>query len=76
MENKKWTWRAQLAREKGSALYGGFTANYEKATERMKEQFPGNYVVEEYYDSGVHRFELRLKFDTPEDETWFLLTNE
>ena len=75
MENKKITWRTELAREKGSALYGDFRANYDKVTERMKKKYPGNYIVEEYFDSNSLTFDLRLKFDTSEDEIIFLLKN-
>lgn len=75
MENKKPTWRTELARERVSLL-GTFNVTYERATERMKAKYPGNYIVEEYYDGKDHCFNLRLKFDTPEDETWFMLKNE
>ena len=75
MDNKKWTWRDELTRHKGSFM-SDFKANYDIATESMKSKYPGNYVVEEYYDSRTGGFGLRLKFDTPEDETFFLLQNE
>lgn len=75
MTDKKLTWRDHLTRVRGSH-FGNHAANYEKPTERMKEKYPGNYIIEEYYNSKTHTFDLRLKFDTPEDETWFLLRNE
>lgn len=75
MNDKKQTWRDSLARERGSH-FGNHTANYEGTTQRMKEKYPGNYIVEEYFNSDRLAWDLRLKFDTPEDETWFLLSNE
>lgn len=45
-------------------------------TETMKRIFPGEYVVEEYYNKEYMVMDLRLKFATPEDETVFLLKYE
>ena len=42
----------------------------------MKMVFPGEYVVEEYFNKNTMVVDLRLKFTTPEDETWFLLQYE
>ena len=47
MENKKITWRSELAKERGSFMGGKFDATYTEATERMKAKYPGNYIVEE-----------------------------
>jgi hypothetical protein len=55
---------------------GKFDATYEDATRRMKAKYPGNYIVEEYYNATDHIWDLRLRFDNPEDETWFMLKNE
>lgn len=72
MENKKLTWRDALKRLKGNFQ----ETDYANAERQMKERYPGNYIVEEYYNSAIHNWDLRLKFNTPEDETWFLLRNE
>jgi hypothetical protein len=74
--NKKLTWRDALSRERGSAFGNDFTATYTAATERMREKYPGEYIVEEYYNGKDHCFDLRLKFATPEDEIMFLLKYE
>ena len=42
-------------------------------TESFLKEYPGNYVVEEYYDHNTAQFIGRLKFNTPEDEMWFRL---
>lgn len=39
----------------------------------MKKKFPGNYVLEEYYNSSTMSFKYRLKFLTEADEMWFKL---
>jgi LytS/YehU family sensor histidine kinase len=38
-----------------------------------QEMYPGNYTIEEYYNSDEMRFKHRLKFDTESDELWFKL---
>lgn len=45
------------------------------ATEDLQRRWPGNYIVEEYYDSINQKFSLRLKFGNPTDETFWLLKN-
>ena len=42
--------------------------------QRMQDHSPGNYTLEKYYDE-YHGYSYRLKFDTPQDETLFLLKN-
>lgn len=42
----------------------------------MQKIFPGEYVVEEYFNNKTMVIDLRLKFTTPEDETVFLLKYE
>ncbi len=37
----------------------------------MQASYPGPYIVEEYYDSKRMSFALRLKFETPQEETLF-----
>ena len=40
--------------------------------QRMQDHSPGNYTLEKYYHE--HRgYSYRLKFDTPQDETFFRL---
>lgn len=43
------------------------------ATDNMQKRFPGNYVVEEYFNSKTGYFDLRLKFANESDETWWML---
>lgn len=42
-------------------------------TEQMQNMYPGNYIVVEYYDTVRIAFAARLEFNTPEDETMFIL---
>ena len=39
----------------------------------LKKQYPGNYVLEEYYNPDKMCFKYRLKFPTEADEMWFNL---
>lgn len=39
---------------------------------RMQHNYPGNYHIVKYVDADGHR-EYRIRFDSPEDETWFRL---
>ena len=41
--------------------------------ERYSNKYPGNYVLEEYLDSKLLKVQYRLRFETPEDKTMFLL---
>jgi len=41
--------------------------------EQMQKNYPGNYVVQEYYDFHRMAFKAKLVFDKPEDETMFIL---
>lgn len=43
------------------------------ATENMQKRFPGNYIVEEYFNSKTGYFDLRLKFANESDEAWWML---
>lgn len=40
--------------------------------QRMQHVYPGNYRIVKYVDADGHG-EYRIKFDSPEDETWFRL---
>ena len=39
----------------------------------MKKKYPGNYTVESYYNADKMKWDLRLKFDDPKEETMWLL---
>lgn len=43
------------------------------ATTELQSKFPGNYRIEEYYDSEYNSFKLRMVFDSEADEIDFLL---
>lgn len=43
--------------------------------ETMQANYPGPYVVEEYYDSKKMTFALRLKFESPQEETMWTIKN-
>ena len=68
-------WRRTLEQCKGT-FNGNFTAKYDSVTEEMQAWYPGKYTVEEYFDQNTLTFDLRLKFATPEAETWFRLKYE
>lgn len=40
----------------------------EYAVDDFKIQYPGNYIIEEYYDTKTMKFDLRLKFENEQDE--------
>lgn len=42
-------------------------------TESYKRMYPGNYIINEYFDSQLGKFSSRLVFETPADKTIFLL---
>ena len=39
----------------------------------MEKKYPGNYRVESYYNADKMKWDLRLKFDDPREETVWLL---
>jgi hypothetical protein len=45
----------------------------EQAQKEFQEKWPGNYQVEEFYNSKKLRFGLRLKFQDPKEEVVWLL---
>lgn len=45
------------------------------ATEMMKKKFPGPYSIIEKYDPIRGCFTLKLKFDDPKEEIFWLLKN-
>jgi len=50
-----------------------FREDEEVAKKAYKDTFSGNYDFEEYYCLEHRRFQHRIRFDTPEDKTIFLL---
>jgi hypothetical protein len=45
----------------------------EQAQKSLQKTSPGNYQVEEFYNSKKHRLDLRLKFHDPKEELFWLL---
>ena len=45
-------------------------ANAEKY---MQKKYPGKYVVEQFYNADKMKWDLRLRFDSPKEETFWLL---
>lgn len=76
------TWQGYL-RRLGNGLNGiigaGAKTNFSEenivanAQEYMQKKYPGKYVVEQFYNAESGRFDLRLKFDDPKEETFWLL---
>ena len=46
---------------------------YQYAMGELQRKWPGNYVLEEYYNPDKMCFKYRLKFLTEQDEMWFKL---
>lgn len=46
---------------------------YQYAMSELQRNYPGNYVLEEYYNPDRMCFKYRLKFLTEADEIWFKL---
>lgn len=72
------TWQVYLSRL-GSGINGvsertkSFTEKdiVANAQRYMQKKYPGNYQVEQYYNADKMKWDLRLKFDSPKDETFF-----
>jgi hypothetical protein len=47
--------------------------NAEAAKKEYKDAFPGNYILEEFYCEKNMKLQYRIRFDTPQDKTIFLL---
>ena len=43
------------------------------AQEFFQKKWPGNYIIEEFYNPKKGRVDLRLKFADPREETFWLL---
>ncbi len=44
-----------------------------RADHYMKIRYPGNYRVEQFYNAEKMKWDLRLLFDDPKEETMWLL---
>lgn len=44
-----------------------------RAQKYMQIRYPGNYVVEQFYNSEKMKWDLRLRFDDPQEQTVWLL---
>lgn len=73
------TWQSYLSRL-GSGINGVASNNYiteeeiiTNAEKWMKIRYPGNYIVEAYYNNKKMKMDLRLKFDDPKEETMWML---
>lgn len=76
------TWQRYLSRLGGGingVLNAGGTENFTEedivnnANKYMQEKYPGNYRVESYYNVNKMKWDLRLRFDDPREETMWLL---
>ena len=73
------TWQRYLARL-GNGISGvasnqfiteaDIVANAEKW---MQKKYPGKYTVEQFYNADKMKWDLRLRFDDPKEETMWLL---
>ena len=76
------TWQGYL-RRLGNGLNGivaaGGKTNFSQedilanAQKYMQAKYPGPYRVEEYYNADKMKWDLRLKFEDPKEETMWLL---
>lgn len=73
------TWQSYL-RRLGNGLNGVATNKYiteadivENAQKYMMLKYPGNYQVEPYYSPDKMKWDLRLKFANPKEETLWLI---
>lgn len=65
------TYKKELTR-----LYHSYSKNdagFKVLVKRLQESYPGNYTVEEYFNSDIMSWDARLKFLSEEDEMWFKL---
>lgn len=66
------TWRQKLDK-----LYFRMSGEDKEreATESMQQSHPGPYVVEEFYNPKVMRFDFKLKFEDKKQELMWLIKN-
>lgn len=74
------TWQSYL-RRLGNGL-NGVTERSQTVTEAdiiaraekyMQIKYPGKYIVEQFYNTKKMKIDLRLKFEDPKEETFWLL---
>jgi hypothetical protein len=78
MANASRTWQENLKQWQNSDLPGLSNSLNEidmlvLVHGKMQELYPGNYSLDWKFDSVTGAFKLYPKFNTPEDETWFIL---
>ena len=44
-----------------------------RAEKYMQIKYPGKYIVEQFYNTKKMKIDLRLKFEDPKEETFWLL---
>ena len=74
------TWQSYL-RRLGNGINGVSerTKNFTEASiianaeHYMQKRYPGAYRIESYYNTDKMKYDLRLKFDDPKQETMWLL---
>jgi hypothetical protein len=72
------SWQENLARWQssdfpGMTLSGNEESMLDLVHNKMQEHYPGNYTLDWKFDIIKGRFVLYPRFDTSEDETWFIL---
>ena len=77
---KKLSWREVL--DDLYLKYGTWSDAYPEEQKKLaqldevfREKFPGEYIIEEFYNAKLQRFDVRLKFPDPKQETMFVLKN-
>lgn len=73
------TWQSYLHRL-GNGLNGVATNKFiteehivANAEEQMQKKYPGRYKVEQYYNIDKMKWDLRLRFEDPREETLWIL---
>ena len=73
------TWQTYLSRL-GNGLNGVASNKYiteadilDNAQKYMQIKYPGKYTVEQFYNTKKMKIDLRLRFDDPKEETFWLL---
>lgn len=73
------TWQQMLdGYYRTSFINGDYTTGEDRIATiqaEMQERFPGKYVVENFYNNKKMRFDLRLRFDDPKQETMWKIKN-
>ena len=76
------TWQSYL-RRLGNGI-NGISERSKTLTEKdiivnaehyMQKKYPGNYVVESYYNANKMKYDLRLRFEDPKEELMWMMKN-